>query len=332
MRLSIKKPLGIGIAVAVVCLLFAQADDDPFAKFYAQPAPFRPPPPAKGRPAKWFLENTKKLKLDTKAYHGEREERAKANGELPYRYRDADSRPELPFEKIIFVKRFTFHSSHFYTDFLDGCSRYGGNISILDLKTGEVKDLFPEDSEMAGGIFGRFTLSFDATKLVFDWKKAPIEGFRIYEVNTDGTGLRQLTFPPADEKQRIARYSRQHTGRNQSHYFHQTDDMHPCYAPDGSIFFTSTRPEHGVLCGTYLTAPLIHRIDADGSNMQQLTLSAVSEFSPAVLPDGCITYSRWEYVDIRIEHRDRPNFRPVPTLEDALATEPPARLTEWRGR
>jgi len=272
-------------------------DADPFAKYYRQPAPFRPRPPAEGRPAEWFLKNTKKLKLDEQVYHGDREKQAKVDGMLPYRYRDAASRPSLPFDKIVFIKRFTFHSSHFYTDFLDGCSRYGGNISILDLSTGEVKDLFPADSEMAGGIFGRFTLSFDGERLVIDWKKAPIEGFRIFAVNIDGTGLRQLTFPPADEKQRIERYSRQHTGGNQSHYFHQTDDMHPCYAPDGSIFFASTRAQHGVLCGTFLTVPVLHKMDADGANIQKLTNSAVSEFSPAVLPDGWITYSRWEYVD-----------------------------------
>jgi len=315
------------VAVATVCLLFARdawasdvllkeerkavkavrsaksakqperAAGDSLARFYRQPTPFRPGRPAPGRSAVWLLENTKRLRLDKRVHHGAREERAKASGELPYRYRDIASRPKLHFAKVIFIKRFTYHSSHFYTDFLDGCSRYGGNISILDLKTGKVKDLFPENSEMAGGIFGRFTLSFNATKLVFDWKKAPAEGFRIFEVNVDGTGLRQVTFPPADEKQRIKRYSRHTVDRGQRNYFHQTDDMHPCYAPDGSIFFTSTRPQHGVLCGTYLTAPLIHKINADGSNLQRLTNSAVSEFSPAVLPDGWITYSRWEYVD-----------------------------------
>jgi len=271
---------------------------DPYARFYEQPAPYVPNPPAEGRSAEWIIANSKNLNLDTTIYHGEREQRAKSDCELPYRYRDTNSRPELSFDKIIFIKRFTYHSSHFYTDFLDGCSRYGGNISILDLKSGAVKDLFPKESEMAGGIFGRFTLSFDAKKLVFDWKKAPIEGFRIYEVNVDGTGLRQLTFPPADERQRIERYSLQDSGsKMQRNYFHQTDDMHPCYTPDGSIIFTSTRPQYGVLCGTFLTVPVLHKMNADGSNLRKLTNSAVSEFSPAVMPDGWITYSRWEYVD-----------------------------------
>ena len=44
-------------------------------------------------------------------------------------------------DKLVFVKRLTFHSSHFYTDFIDGCSRFGGNLCLLDLNSGEVTDL-----------------------------------------------------------------------------------------------------------------------------------------------------------------------------------------------
>jgi hypothetical protein len=41
----------------------------------------------------------------------------------------------------------------------------------------------------------------------------------------------------------------------------------------------------------------LHRCDADGSNIEQLSQSPVSEFSPVVLDDGRIMYHRWEYVD-----------------------------------
>ena len=66
-------------------------------------------------------------------------------------------------------------TSHFYTDFIDGVGNFGGNLCILDTRTGKVTDLLPE---MEDGIFGRFDLSFDAKRIVFDWKKAPREGFR----------------------------------------------------------------------------------------------------------------------------------------------------------
>ena len=53
----------------------------------------------------------------------------------------------------------------------------------MDLRTGKVRDLAPSLSQ---GIFGRFDVSFDATKVVFDWKKDVDTGFYIYEVDIDG--------------------------------------------------------------------------------------------------------------------------------------------------
>jgi hypothetical protein len=74
--------------------------------------------------------------------------------------------------------------------------------------------------------------------------------------------------------------------------------MHPCYLPDGRIVFTSTRGEHGVLCGGHsLTATNLFRIDADGSRLRPLSQGALSEFCPTLMNDGRILYNRWEYVD-----------------------------------
>ena len=204
--------------------------------------------------------------------------------------------------KLLFVKRQTYHSSHFYTDFIDGCSRFGGNLCVLDLKSGEVTDLIPEMKE---GIFGRFDLHFSASKIVFDWKKEPKEGFRIYEIEIDPDrgkrigAVRQLTFRPGDEDARIAKYDNSRNGDTARMYYHQTDDMHPCYLPDGGIVFTSSRCEYGTLCDApdHLSTTVLHRIDGDGGNMRQLTRSPVSEFSPSILSDGRIIYTRWEYVD-----------------------------------
>ncbi|MHC4518525.1 MAG: TolB family protein, partial [Planctomycetota bacterium] len=212
------------------------------------------------------------------------------------------SRAAIGSDELLFVKRFTYHSSHFYTDFIDGCGRFGGNLCVLDLRTGEVTDLIPE---MAEGIFGRFDLHFDADRIVFDWKRAPREGFRIFEIDIDPAtgaktgGPRQLTFPPADEQERIRKYDNHQNGGTARMYFHQTDDMHPCYLPDGGIVFTSSRCEYGTLCDApdHLSTAVLHRIDGDGTNMQQLTNSPVSEFSPSMMEDGRILYTRWEYVD-----------------------------------
>ncbi len=199
-------------------------------------------------------------------------------------------------EKLVFVKRYTYGSSHFYTDFIDGVENFGGNLCILDVKSGKVIDLLPP---MKDGIFGRFDLSFDARRIVFDWKKSPREGFRIYEVGVDGRGLRQLTFRPDDEDERIAKYDNSAHGGTARMYFHQTDDMHPCYLPDGRIIFTSSRCEYGTLCDgpDHLSSAILHRMDGDGQNLRKMTNSAVSEFSPSVMEDGWVLYTRWEYVD-----------------------------------
>ena len=208
----------------------------------------------------------------------------------------------VDFDKLVFIKRFTYHSSHFYTDFIDGVGNFGGNLCVLDLKTGAVTDLIPE---MKGGIFGRFDLDFDASKIVFDWKKEPREGFRIYEIAIDpATGQRagdprQITRPPDDEEARIAKYDNSFLGSTARMYYHQTDDMHPCYLPDGGIVFTSTRCEYGTLCDApdALATTILYRMDGDGGNIERLTNSAVSEFSPSVMEDGRVLYTRWEYVD-----------------------------------
>lgn len=227
-----------------------------------------------------------------------------AKPSTPVKYSEfsaADSKL-INFDKLLFVKRQTYHSSHFYTDFIDGCSRFGGNICVLDLKTGKVTDLIPA---MKQGIFGRFDLHFDADRIIFDWKKAPREGFRIYEINFDPVKAvavgepRQILARPDDEEARIAKYDNSKNGGTARMYYHQTDDMHPCYLPDGGIAFTSSRCEYGTLCDApdHLSTAIMHRMDADGGNMRPLSNSAVSEFSPTMMEDGRIMYTRWEYVD-----------------------------------
>ena len=87
--------------------------------------------------------------------------------------------------------------------------------------------------------------------------------------------------------------------RARAHYHHGTDDMHPCYLPDGDICFISTRCQYGILCDAPddFTTTVLYRMRPDGSGMRRLSNSSVSEASPAMLPDGRILYTRWEYLD-----------------------------------
>jgi hypothetical protein len=202
----------------------------------------------------------------------------------------------LDFDKLLFVRRSTYTSSHYYTEYVDSRWTPGGNLCVLDLKTGNVTELVPE---LKNGVFGRFDLSFDAKRIAFGWKCDAQEGYRIYEIGIDpATGtrtgkLRQVTFPPDNEKELQKLY------RVRANYHHGTDDRHPCYLPDGGFCFISTRCQYGILCDPpdNFTTTVLYRVDADGKNMKRLSNSSVSEASPVMLPDGRIMYSRWEYVD-----------------------------------
>ncbi|MGI6401912.1 MAG: NPCBM/NEW2 domain-containing protein [Thermoguttaceae bacterium] len=193
-------------------------------------------------------------------------------------------------EELIFLRHYTYNSNHVYTDHVNCDWLPGAGFCILDLKTGETRDLLFD--ELKGGMIQRFDLSYDADKIVFDFRASVEEGYSIYEANLDGTGLKRLTFPVPEEKELHAKYRR-------GNYMHGTDDMHPCYLPDGGIAFISTRPQFSVLCDSSdgFTVTNLYRMDADGGNCQPLTFSALNEQSPAVLPDGRIIYHRWEYVD-----------------------------------
>jgi len=203
--------------------------------------------------------------------------------------------PAIDFNKLIFVKRKTYTANHYYTKHINSRWLPGGNLCVLDLKTQQVHDLVPE---LRGGVFERFDLSFDAKRIVFAWKAGNEQGYRLYEIDIDpvtgtrtGSPLRQLTHPPENEAELQRKY--------RVGYHHGTDDMQPCYLPDGGIAFASTRCQYGILCNPpdIFTTSVVYRMDADGKNMRKLTNSSVSENAPAILPDGRILYTRWEYFD-----------------------------------
>lgn len=191
--------------------------------------------------------------------------------------------PRLGFDKLLFVKRCTYQSSHIYTDHFDGSTKLGGNICILSpvAPDGKATPLAPQ---LADGLFGRFDLSYDARRVVFACKK-PGKGYRIYEVGVDGSGLRQLTHDGPDEAEMLKKFG------------HGYDDMDPCYLPTGKIMFVSTRSKRAVLCHNAFTSTALHVMDADGGNLHCVSGNTTNEFAPTVLDDGRVIYTRWEYVD-----------------------------------
>ncbi len=205
----------------------------------------------------------------------------------------------IDFDEIIFIKRRPYMSDHYYTVINNGTPsslfQAENGIYIYNIRTKQERPVITAADFPAGtsgtGVIGKFTLSFDATKVIFDYRDHEGAGFRIWEVNIDGTDLRQVLQAPADEADKIARWN---GGSN----FH-TDDVDPAYLPDGGIIFSSSRCEQTILCGgsAGLATAVMHRVDADGQNVDQLSRSPVSEFCPYILDDGRVMYHRWEYLD-----------------------------------
>jgi len=201
--------------------------------------------------------------------------------------------PALRFDKLLFVKQ-KGRSFSTYTGHLTKGDP-GGNLCVLSpvSPSGKVTELVPE---LPNGVFGRFDLSFDATKVVFCHAK---EGglFRIYEIDIDpktgrrvpGKGLRQLTFSGEREAKTIEQFSGVFCGKGY-------DDIDPIYLQDGNIMFASTRSERSVLCFP-ATVTTLHLMDADGKNIRCISRGQVNEINPCVLDDGRVVYMRWEYVD-----------------------------------
>ncbi len=148
----------------------------------------------------------------------------------------------------------------------------GGRLLVLDglSPDGKVLQLAPERGKQ--GSFWRPDLSFDAKRVLFCMKPAKEKSFHLYEINTDGTGLRQLT---------------------NSDY----DDLDPIYLPSGKIIFVSTRGNTYIRCMPYTYCYTLARCDADGRNVYVISRNNECDWVPALLNDGRVIYSRWEYHD-----------------------------------
>ena len=133
---------------------------------------------------------------------------------------------------------------------------------------GEVRKVAP----MKPGSYWRPDLSFDARRVLFCFKPHDEESFHLYEIGLDGAGLRQLTAGPYD-------------------------DTDPIYLPDGHIMFTTTRCHTYVRCMPYTYSYVLALCRGDGSDIRLVSTNNEPDWCPALLNDGRVVYSRWEYTD-----------------------------------
>ncbi|VGO13591.1 hypothetical protein PDESU_02148 [Pontiella desulfatans] len=185
------------------------------------------------------------------------------------------SNPTVDFDRILLIDSphpETVHSNH-ESGHRNGSQQFnsGSKLQIISglNPNAVVQNLLPDDLDT---YIWRPDLSYDAEKIIFSKKDHFDPSFKLFEVNVDGSGLKQLT---------------------NSDY----DDLDPIYLPDGNILFSTTRAHTYVRCLPTSPAFVLARADADGKNIRIISRNNEPDYLPAMMPDGSVIYTRWEYTE-----------------------------------
>jgi len=195
------------------------------------------------------------------------------------RYEALLANPLIGFERLLLIKR---RANPFLPSLPmnwasnSSLSKTGHDNEIAVLTTvgreGEISAIYkPEGRRFVGDT----DLHFDGDRLLFSMP-GRTGGWHVYEIGTDGSGLRQVT---VEDKCDV-------------------DNYDACYLPDGRIVFCSTACFAGVPCvrGRDHVA-VLYLMQSDGSNVRQLCFEQDHDWCPTVLNDGRVLYTRWEYTD-----------------------------------
>ncbi|NQU22561.1 MAG: discoidin domain-containing protein, partial [Candidatus Nealsonbacteria bacterium] len=188
-----------------------------------------------------------------------------------------------PMERILFAKRHPFLESHNYSEHMDGILEPGGGVYVLHIPRDEQDRFRPDRARIqqlfdgSEGIVREPVSDFDAKTIFFAYRpdKPLVEGWasywHMYAMQSDGSGLRKLTDGP----------------------FH---DFDAACLPDGDVAFHTTRCKVRFLCWQP-QAYVLHRMEADGTNVRRLSHANLTEWKPSVMQNGRILWTRSEYLD-----------------------------------
>lgn len=184
---------------------------------------------------------------------------------------------------LLFIKRVPSSFSHQLTQYAGRCARPGGGVFVLDQPGRSMASR--QLVSLPEGSFLHPEVSWDGSRVMFafcqtdpghdGWRSRQSNNqfYHLFEVGADGSGLKQLTSGPYDH-------------------------FSPRYLPDGKILFLSTRRGGFHRCGQ---GPCpVHTMgvcEPDGSSPRVISFHETHEWDPAVLNDGRVIYTRWDYVD-----------------------------------
>ncbi len=198
--------------------------------------------------------------------------------ETPGLFKQMLEGPLKDVEEIVFAMRGSSREWHFFAstgyDCADPTKEYWstgpGALMAMNLHTGDVRIIMDDPK----GAVRYPCVSYDGKKIVFSYRPGDEKVYHLYEINADGSGLKQLTFG-------------------------EFDDVEPIYVPDGGIVFVSARCKRYVPCFRS-QVQMLYRCEADGSDIRPLSAGQENELTPWMLPDGRVVYMRWEYVERQV--------------------------------
>ena len=179
--------------------------------------------------------------------------------------------------RVVFTKHFDLGGSHYaYTEGQSDAQRErhfkpGSSLCLLamDGLYGKVRALLDDRK----GVIRDPDVSFDATRILFAWKKdLNKDDYHLYEMTVADGAVRQLTHGLGFA------------------------DYEGAYLPSGDIVFNSTRCVQTVDCW-WTEVSNLYTCDADGRYLRRLSYDQVHTNYPTVAPDGRVVYTRWDYND-----------------------------------
>ena len=197
--------------------------------------------------------------------------------------------PEIDFSKIICVDapyphrspdtHGTFHQDEWVHESRfrsEMCASHGAELLVLEgfADSPAPRRLAPPDGFGQPVAMLSFDLAFDGSRALFCMKPENEKAYHLYEIGLHGGGkdFRQIT---------SGGYS----------------DIDPIYLPGGRFLFLSTRAEVFAQCGMWARSYITTRCDSNGSNIYILSPGTEPDYSPSLLDDGRVLFTRWEYVD-----------------------------------
>ncbi len=204
------------------------------------------------------------------------------------------SNPLLGRSPLLFCQRVPPRYNHLVMQYFGWRQRAGGSLAVLPRPGVSLARQDLLDAQLPAGSYLEPRLSYDGGRVLLAFVAARPEGlepgllpvneaggedgyYHLYVVNTDGTGLRQLTSGPYD-------------------------DMMGTWLPDGDVVFCSTRRQGYSRCfGPQFSrrwhSYTLHRLNPDTGAIQRLSVNDVSEWFPEVGADGRLLFARWDYID-----------------------------------